>query len=70
VFKNSSLALTIGVMELTAQARQITEYTFHGFEAFTAATLLYLTVTFVVVTVMRWVEAKVHIPGTITIEEK
>jgi glutamate/aspartate transport system permease protein len=70
IFKNSSVALTIGVLELTAQARQITEYTFHGFEAFTAATVLYLLVTFTVVTAMRVVERKVHIPGTITLEEK
>jgi glutamate/aspartate transport system permease protein len=70
VFKNSSLALTIGLLELTAQARQITEYTFQGFEAFTAATVLYLMVTFIVVTGMRYVEARVHVPGTITLEEK
>jgi polar amino acid transport system permease protein len=40
--KNSSLAMTIGVAELTYQARQVESYTFKGFEAFTAATLLYL----------------------------
>src|SRR6187397_309899 len=36
IFKNSSTALTIGVIELTAQSRQISEYTFKTFEAFTA----------------------------------
>ena len=56
VFKNSSLALTIGVLELTAQTRQIEEYTFQGFEAFTAATFLYCFVTFIVMTIMREVE--------------
>ena len=40
--KNSSLAMTIGVMELTYQARQVESYTFKGFEAFSAATLVYL----------------------------
>ncbi|MCL5966868.1 MAG: amino acid ABC transporter permease [Deltaproteobacteria bacterium] len=40
--KNSSLAMTIGVAELTYQARQVESYTFKGFEAFTAATLVYL----------------------------
>ena len=40
--KNSSLAMTIGVAELTYQARQVEAYTFKGFEAFTAATLVYL----------------------------
>ncbi len=70
IFKNSSVALTIGVLELTAQARQITEYTFNGFEAFTIATVLYLFVTFTVVTGMRFVERRLHIPGTITMQEK
>jgi len=40
--KNSSLAMTIGVAELTYQARQVESYTFKGFEAFTAATVVYL----------------------------
>ncbi len=40
--KNSSLAMTIGVAELTYQARQVESYTFRGYEAFTAATLVYL----------------------------
>lgn len=52
--KNSSLAMTIGVAELTYQARQIESVTFKGLEAFTAATLIYLllslTITFLVST--------------------
>jgi polar amino acid transport system permease protein len=40
--KNSSLAMTIGVMDLTYQARQVESYTFKGFEAFTAATVVYV----------------------------
>jgi polar amino acid transport system permease protein len=43
--KNSSLAMTIGVMELTYQARQVESYSFKGFEAFTAATLVYLIIS-------------------------
>ncbi|HBA87601.1 MAG TPA: ABC transporter permease [Geobacter sp.] len=43
--KNSSLAMTIGVMELTYQARQVESYTFKGFEAFTAATVVYLVLS-------------------------
>jgi glutamate/aspartate transport system permease protein len=70
IFKNSSLALTIGVLELTAQARQVAEYTFNIFEVFALATVLYLLVTFTVVSVMRVVERKVHIPGTITLQDK
>ena len=43
--KNSSLAMTIGVAELTYQARQVESYSFKGFEAFTAATLVYLVLS-------------------------
>ncbi len=66
IFKNSSLGLTIGVLELTAQTRQIEEYTFQGFEAFTAATVIYIIVTFMVMTAMTVVEKKVAIPGMIS----
>lgn len=63
IFKNSSLALTIGVLELTAQSRQIENYTFQGFEAFTAATVLYLLITLVVVALMQVVERHTRVPG-------
>ncbi|SHE53232.1 L-glutamate ABC transporter membrane protein /L-aspartate ABC transporter membrane protein [Modicisalibacter ilicicola DSM 19980] len=65
IFKNSSLALTIGVLELTAQARQIENYTFQGFEAFTAATVLYLVITLLVVLLMRLIDQKTRIPGSV-----
>jgi glutamate/aspartate transport system permease protein len=70
VFKNSSLALTIGVLELTAMTRQIEEYSYAGFEAFTAATVLYIGVTAIVMASMRVVEARVRIPGMISLEAK
>lgn len=46
--KNSSLAMTIGVAELTYQARQVEAYTFKGFEAFTAATLVYVALSLII----------------------
>ena len=67
VFKNSSLALTIGVLELTSQARQIEEYTFAAFEAFTVATVLYCLVTGLVILIMRIVESRTRIAGAITV---
>ncbi|WP_243362130.1 amino acid ABC transporter permease [Fundidesulfovibrio terrae] len=48
LIKNSSLVMTIGVMDLTYMARQIESYTFHGFESFTVATLIYLAISLVV----------------------
>ncbi len=45
LIKNSSLAMTIGVMELTFQTQEIDSLTFRGFEAATAVTILYLLLT-------------------------
>jgi len=64
--KNSSVALTIGVMELTARARAMQEFSFQVFEAFTAATLIYLATNILVVFAMRVVERKVRVPGYIS----
>jgi len=63
--KNSSVAITIGLVELTAQARAMQEFSFQVFEAFTAATILYLLVNIVVVIAMRFLERAVAVPGTI-----
>lgn len=61
--KNSSVALTIGLMELTARTRAMQEFSFQVFEAFTAATLIYLALNAVITLVMRQVEKSVAVPG-------
>ena len=63
IIKNSSVALTIGLMELTARTRAMQEFSFQVFEAFTAATLIYLAVNGLVVLGMRWVESWLAVPG-------
>ena len=65
LIKNTSVALTIGLLELTAAARSLQEFTFQVFEAFTAATLIYIVVNLGVVTFMRWLEKSVSVPGFI-----
>lgn len=64
--KNSAVAITIGLMELTGEARSMQEFSFQVFEAFTGATVLYLLVNAVVVTAMRFLERYVAIPGYIS----
>ena len=64
--KNTSVAITIGLIELTGEARSMQEFSFQVFEAFTAATLLYLLVNVIVVTGMRLLERRLAIPGYIT----
>ena len=63
VIKNSSVALTIGLLELTGRARAMQEFSFRVFEAFAAATLIYLLTNLVVVLAMRALENKVRVPG-------
>jgi glutamate/aspartate transport system permease protein len=65
VIKNSAVALTIGLMELTARARAMQELTFQVFEAFTAATVIYIVINMAVTFAMRWVERRVAVPGLI-----
>jgi len=65
VIKNSAVALTIGLMELTARARSMQEFSFQVFEAFSAATLIYLVINIVVTFAMRRVEQGVAVPGYI-----
>jgi polar amino acid transport system permease protein len=62
LMKNSSLAMTIGVAELMYQARQVESYTFKGFEAFSAATLVYLAISFTITGLMTLYDKKVLQP--------
>jgi His/Glu/Gln/Arg/opine family amino acid ABC transporter permease subunit len=65
LIKNSSVALTIGVAELTFQTRQIETYTAKAFEALVAGTLIYLIVCLTVATIMARLERRLAIPGMI-----
>ncbi len=63
VFKNSSVALTIGFMELTGQTRQIGDFSAQPFEAYIAATVIYTFVTLTVIWFMQRIERASRIPG-------
>jgi glutamate/aspartate transport system permease protein len=65
VIKNSSVALTIGLLELTGRARAMQEFTFKVFEAYAAATVIYLLTNLVVVLLMRSLERRLRVPGFI-----
>ncbi len=56
LIKNSSLAMTIGVAELTFQTQEIDSLTFRGFEAATAVTLLYLFLTLATSAIMTLID--------------
>jgi glutamate/aspartate transport system permease protein len=63
IFKNTSVALTIGLVELTATAREINENTFRTFEAFGVVTIVYLAIALVAWQVMHRIERAVQLPG-------
>jgi glutamate/aspartate transport system permease protein len=64
--KNTSVAITIGLIELTGAARAMQEFSFQVFEAFTGATVLYLLINVVVVVAMRVLERSLAVPGYIS----
>ena len=63
ITRTSSIALTIGVLELTVQSRRIENMTFQGLEAFAAATAMYIMVALVITLAMRLIERRAAIPG-------
>jgi glutamate/aspartate transport system permease protein len=64
IIKNSAVALTIGLMELTSRARAMQEFSFQVFEALCAATVVYLVVNVTVINLMRALERKAAFPGS------
>lgn len=67
VFKNSSVASLIGLMELLAQTKQTAEFSANLFEAFTLATLIYFTLNMSLMLLMRLIEKKVAVPGLMSL---
>ena len=63
--KNTSVAITIGLIELTGAARAMQEFSFQVFEAFTAATVIYIVINIVVTFAMRALEQRAAVPGFI-----
>ena len=61
VIKNSSIAMTISVTELTFQTQQIESLTFRGFEAATAITILYVLLASSIVLFMAAIERLVRL---------
>ncbi len=59
--KNSSLAMVVGVADLCWQAQQIESFTFRGFEATTAATVIYLSLSLIISLIMNSVNHHLEI---------
>jgi glutamate/aspartate transport system permease protein len=61
--KNSAVASTIGLAELSRQSQQLGEFTAHWYEAFVAVTLLYGAINLTVMIVSRFLERAIRLPG-------
>ncbi len=63
LFKNSSLAMAIGVAELTHAVKEIESQSFRTFEAYSVATVLYLAFSLLIMAVGAWVARRYRIVG-------
>ena len=63
--KNSAVASTIGLAELSRQSQQLGEFTAHWYEAFIAVTLLYGIINVTVMIAARYLERVARLPGYI-----
>ena len=61
VLKNSSVAMTVAVTELTFQTQTINAYTFRGFEAATAVTAGYLAMSMLLVAAATWLQRRLRV---------
>jgi glutamate/aspartate transport system permease protein len=65
IFKTSSLAMAVGVVETTFVSQQIGSQTFHYIEPDATATAIYLGVAAVVALFMGYLERRLAVPGLI-----
>jgi glutamate/aspartate transport system permease protein len=66
IIKNSSVALTIGLVELTAATYSMREFTFQTFESLTGATIIYIVISVIALLIARILEKVTAVPGYIT----
>jgi polar amino acid transport system permease protein len=63
LFKNSSLAMAIGVAELTHAVREVENLSFRAFEAYLIATVVYLALSLLIMGLGAWLEQRTRIIG-------
>jgi len=63
IFKNSSIASTVGVIELYARSRQLNDYTAQAYESFLAVVACYLLINAVVMLLMSLLERRTRLFG-------
>lgn len=66
VFKNSSVAFAISVLELTFVSRQMQEDSEQGIETYVAVTALYFLCAFIANRVMSFIDKRTRVPGYVS----
>ncbi|MDM0059297.1 amino acid ABC transporter permease [Variovorax fucosicus] len=61
LFKNSSLAMAIGVAELTHAVKEVESQSFRAFEAYSVATVLYLVFSLLIMAAGAWLARRYRI---------
>jgi glutamate/aspartate transport system permease protein len=65
ISKNSAVASTVGLLELSGQPRQLVDYTAQPYESFICVTLVYMGLNFAILCGMRWIRRWTAMPGLI-----
>ncbi|MGB6156046.1 amino acid ABC transporter permease [Castellaniella sp.] len=63
ISKNSAVASTIGLLELSGQARQLVDYTAQPYESFILVTLAYVVLNFLIIQIMSLIRRWTARPG-------
>jgi polar amino acid transport system permease protein len=63
LFKNSSLAMAIGVAELTHAVKEVENLSFRAFEAYLLATIMYLALSLLIMVAGAWLGRRAAIAG-------
>ncbi|MEP6876476.1 MAG: amino acid ABC transporter permease [Burkholderiales bacterium] len=63
LFKNSSLAMAIGVAELTHAVKEIENQSFRAFETYLLATVMYLVFSLLIMAGGAWLERRARLRG-------
>ena len=65
LIKNTAIVLTVGVQELTFMTQEIDSDTFRGFEAATAATVIYVVLCLSILNVVSLVERRLKVESRV-----
>ena len=63
ISKNSAIASTIGLLELSRQAQQLVDFTAQPYESFIVVTLAYVLLNFLILRFMAWINNRISLPG-------